>query len=49
MEQTSDKLEFVGHREPLTNDDPTTLVEIYERVARDHPKLDTLNYKRNRV
>ena len=49
MEQTSDKLKFVGHRESLTNDDPTTLVEIYERVARDHPKLDTLNYKRNGV
>ena len=33
-------------RGPLNSDGPTTLVEIYERVVRDHPKTDTLNYKR---
>src|SRR3989441_9813637 len=26
---------------------PTTLVDIYEGVARTHPKPDTLNYKRD--
>src|ERR1051325_4229272 len=33
-------------RIPLTADEPTTLVEIYERVARVHRKQNTLNYKR---
>ena len=33
-------------RIPLTADEPTTLVEIYERVARVHRKPNTLNYKR---
>jgi long-chain acyl-CoA synthetase len=42
---TRDKLKFVEHRVRLTKDEPTTLVELYEQVARDHPKLDTLNYK----
>lgn len=35
-----------GRRLPLNSDEPTTLIEIYERVVRDHPKPDTLNYKR---
>ncbi|HBB96388.1 MAG TPA: long-chain fatty acid--CoA ligase [Blastocatellia bacterium] len=35
-----------GTRVPLNSDEPTTLIEIYERVVRDHPKPDTLNYKR---
>src|SRR5512132_1477175 len=34
-------------RIPLTADEPSTLVEIYERVARVHPKPDTLNYKQD--
>jgi len=33
-------------RVPLASDEPTTLPEVYERVVRDHPKPDTLNYKR---
>jgi len=37
------------NRLPLTPDEPATLVEIYERVARQHPKPDTLNYKRDGV
>src|SRR5262245_20396891 len=45
--QTSDKLKFVGQRVPLTPDEPTTLPEVYERVLRDYPKRDTLNYKRD--
>jgi len=45
----SDKLQFVEPLAPLSSDEPTTLVEIYERVARDHPKPDTLNYKREGV
>jgi long-chain acyl-CoA synthetase len=34
-------------RAPLSPGEPTTLVEIYQAVARDHPKPDTLNYKLN--
>ena len=33
-------------RVPLSPDEPTTLGEVYQRVARDHSKPDTLNYKR---
>ena len=33
-------------RVPLNLDEPTTLIEMYEQVAREHPKPDTLNYKR---
>jgi long-chain acyl-CoA synthetase len=33
-------------RVPLTSDEPTTLIEMYEQVVRNHPKFDTLNYKR---
>src|SRR5713101_7726640 len=47
MLETQDKLKFVGHRVPLEADEPTTLVEVYERVARVHQKPDTLNYKRD--
>jgi long-chain acyl-CoA synthetase len=45
MLETRDKLKLVAQRLPLTANEPTTLVELYEQVARDHPKLDTLNYK----
>jgi len=34
-------------REPLTADEPKTLVEVYEGALRSHPKPDTLNYKRD--
>jgi long-chain acyl-CoA synthetase len=34
-----------AQRSPLNPDEPTTLVEMYEQVVRDHPKPDTLNYK----
>jgi long-chain acyl-CoA synthetase len=37
---------FTPQRIPLTPDEPTTLPEMYERVVRDYPKPDTLNYKR---
>ena len=47
MLETQDKLKFVGHRVPLEADEPTTLVEVYECVARVHHKPDTLNYKRD--
>lgn len=46
MIETGDQLKSVSQRVPLHQDDATTLVEIFERVARDHPKPDTLNYKR---
>src|SRR2546427_1455462 len=45
MSATSDKLKFVEHRAPRNSDEPTTLLEIYDCVVRDHPKPDTLNYK----
>lgn len=32
-------------RVPLAPDEPTTLVEVFEYVARVHPRPDTLNYK----
>src|SRR6267143_3256820 len=47
MLETQEKLKFVRERVPLEADEPTTLVEVYERVARTHPKPDTLNYKRD--
>lgn len=34
-------------RIPLSADEPRTLVEVYERAVRLHPKRDTLNYKSN--
>lgn len=34
-------------RIPLSDDEPRTLVTVYERVACDHPKPNTLNYKRD--
>lgn len=34
-------------RIPLHEGEPTTLVEVFEHVARDHPRPDTLNYKRD--
>ena len=34
-------------RIPLAPDEPTTLVEIFEYVARVHRRSDTLNYKRD--
>jgi long-chain acyl-CoA synthetase len=37
------------HRVPLSDDEPRTLVEVYEGVARIHSKPDTLNYKRDGV
>lgn len=32
-------------RVPLSADEPTTLVEVFEYIARAHPRSDTLNYK----
>ncbi|HEY6233329.1 MAG TPA: long-chain fatty acid--CoA ligase [Pyrinomonadaceae bacterium] len=34
-------------RIPLNDREPTTLVEVFESVARAHPRSDTLNYKRD--
>lgn len=36
-------------RVPLDPNEPTTLVEIYEAVVRNHPKSNNLNYKRDGV
>ena len=35
------------HRVPLSDDEPRTLVEVYEAAVRRYPKPDTLNYKSN--
>jgi long-chain acyl-CoA synthetase len=37
----------LGKRGPLNQEEPTTLVEVFEHVARTHPRPDTLNYKRD--
>ena len=34
-------------RKPLTADEPTTLIEVFEYVAREHQRVDTINFKRN--
>lgn len=48
MVEIADKLKFVEHeRAPLNAGEPTTLVEVYEAVLRNHPKSDTLNFKRD--
>ena len=44
MVAISDKLKFI---EQPADAKPETLVDIYEGVARNHPKPDTLNYKRD--
>lgn len=36
-------------RIPLSDDEPKTLVEVYQEAVRRFPKPNTLNYKRNRV
>src|SRR5687768_10808763 len=47
MTETVSQSPLSPQRVPLTSDEPTTLPEVYERVARDHPKPNTLNYKRD--
>lgn len=49
MIETVSTVKFVTPRAPLAPDEPTTLPEMYERVVRDYPKPDTLNYKRDGV
>jgi long-chain acyl-CoA synthetase len=49
MIETVAQSKFTPTRIPLTADEPTTLPEVYERVLRDYPKPDTLNYKRDGV
>src|SRR5437867_4175070 len=44
MIEIAEKLEIVEAR---ADTEPRTLVDIYEGVARTHPKADTLNYKRD--
>src|SRR5713226_4469490 len=47
MLQSPDITQSALPRAPLSADEPATLVEVYERVVRVHPKPDTLNYKRD--
>jgi long-chain acyl-CoA synthetase len=47
MLETRGKLRPAGTRIPLHEGEPQTLIEVYEQVARLHPKPDTLNYKRD--
>ena len=37
----------LGKRVPLNQKEATTLVEVFEHVARTHPRPDTLNFKRD--
>ena len=37
----------IPNRIPLSQEEPTTLVEVFEHVGRIHPRPDTLNYKRD--
>src|SRR2546423_4517430 len=46
IEARDEQTDAASTRAPLCSDEPTTLIEIYERVVRDHSKTDTLNYKR---
>src|ERR1041384_4879155 len=47
MTDTQTALVTAPNRAPLISNEPTTLVELYERAATEHPKSDTLNYKRD--
>ena len=48
MIEMADKLKpATPERIPLDPNEPTTLVEIYEAVVRNHPKTNNLNYKRD--
>ena len=40
------RVSHVVHRERLSPDEPTTLVEVFERALRVHARPDALNYKR---
>ena len=42
-----ENLELPRQPPPLSANEPATLVEIYQRVGRDYPKPDTLNFKRD--
>ena len=46
MRETIEQLDE-STRIPLTTNEPATLVELYDRVATEHPKSNTLNYKRD--
>ncbi len=45
--RTVNEAEMARARKPLTPDEPTTLVEMFERAAREYQKQDALNYKRD--
>jgi len=46
IEVASKSTEVPASRVPLHPVEPTTLIAVYEQVLRDHPKPDTLIYKR---
>jgi len=46
LELHDEQPDLASRRVPLNPGEPTTLVEIYEQVVRDHAKPDTLNFKR---
>ena len=47
LQASQTKVQTAPSRVPLSADEPETLVDLYERVARLHPKPNTLNYKRD--
>jgi len=49
MLETYDKSKPAPQRILLAVNEPTTLVEIYEAIVRNHPKTNNLNFKRDGV
>jgi long-chain acyl-CoA synthetase len=47
VSQSTKEREEALVREPLSSEHPTTLVEAFERITKDHKRPDTLNYKRD--
>jgi long-chain acyl-CoA synthetase len=47
LQASQSKAQTTHSRVPHSADEPKTLVDLYERVARLHPKPNTLNYKRD--
>jgi long-chain acyl-CoA synthetase len=48
VSETIEQPNTLPTRLPLTVDEPKTLVEVFERISRAHPRPDALNYKRDR-
>lgn len=47
LTQATNARDETFEREAVTSEHPTTLIEAFERIARNHKRSDTLNYKRD--